>query len=83
MRKAELKTFWHSTPFVPFNIVLARSERLPVPRPDFLSLSPVRPMDELRSFGEKDIDHTSVDVMLIKAVETARNGSKNRRRGSR
>jgi len=77
MTATELKQFWHATPFVPFNIILAGSEKLHVPHPDFLSVSP---SGRIATVWKKGDNHTSVDVMLITAVETARNGTKAGRR---
>lgn len=73
----ELRKFWHATPFVPFNLVLASSERLHVPHPDFLS---VAPNGRTAHLWREDSDYTVVDVMLITALEMARNGSKPPRR---
>lgn len=80
MTATALKKFWHSTPFVPFNIVLADSEKLHVPHPDFLALSP---NGRVAHVWQNDDDYTAIDVMLITAVEKTRNGSKNRRRPNR
>ena len=77
MTATELKKFWHAAPFVPFNIVLAGAEKLRVPHPDFLSVSP---NGRIAHVWRNDDDHTAVDVMLITAVETSRNGSKQGRR---
>lgn len=80
MTATELKKFWHAAPFEPFNIVLAGSEKLHVPHPDFLSVSPT---GRIAYVWKKDDDHTAVDVVLITALETSRNGAKNRRRSGR
>ena len=77
MTATELKKFWHAAPFVPFNIVLAGAEKLSVPHPDFLSVSP---RGRIAHVWRNDDDHTAVDVMLITAIETSRNGSKQGRR---
>jgi uncharacterized protein YndB with AHSA1/START domain len=77
MTAPELKKFWHAAPFAPFNIVLAGAEKSHVPHPDFLSVSPT---GRIAYVWKKDDDHTAVDVMLITALETARNGRNDRRR---
>jgi hypothetical protein len=58
---------------VPFNIVLPGAEKLRVPHPDFLSVSP---NGRIAHIWRNDDDYTAIDVMLITAVETSRNGSK-------
>jgi hypothetical protein len=73
----ELKKFWHAAPFVPFNIVLAGAEKLRVSHPDFLSVSPD---GRIAHVWRNDDDHMAVDVVLITAIETSRNGSKQGRR---
>jgi uncharacterized protein YndB with AHSA1/START domain len=80
MTATELRKFWHAAPFEPFNIVLAGSEKLHVPHPDFLSVSP---SGRIAYVWKKGDDRTAVDVMLITAVETTRNGSKSRRSPNR
>ena len=80
MTATELRKLWHATPFVPFNIILAGSEKLPVPHPDFFALSP---KGRIAHIWREDDDYTVVDVMLITAVETTRNGSKSQRRRRR
>ena len=80
MTATEIRKFWHSTPFVPFHIVLAGSEKLLVPHPDFLALSP---NGRVAHVWQKGDDYTAVDVMLITALEKTRNGSNARRRRRR
>jgi hypothetical protein len=80
MKAAELKKFWHAAPFIPFNFVLAGADRLHVPHPDFLALSPD---GRIAHVWREDSDYTAVDVMLITALETARNGSKRQQRRRR
>ncbi|MEO6970976.1 MAG: hypothetical protein ABI217_08785 [Chthoniobacterales bacterium] len=80
MTATELRKLWHATPFVPFNIILAGSEKLPVPQPGFFALSP---KGRIAHIWQEDDDYTVVDVMLITAVETTRNGSKAQRRRRR
>lgn len=77
MTATELKRFWHAAPFGRFNIVLAGAEKLRVPHPDFLSVSP---NGRIAHVWKKDDDYTAIDVMLITALETARNGTNERRR---
>lgn len=40
MTATDLKNYRHAAPFVPFNIVLSSGERVAVPHPDFLTVSP-------------------------------------------
>ena len=76
MTATELKKYWHAAPFVPFNIVLPGGERVAVPHPDFLHVSP---SGRIAHVWKQDDDSASIDVFLITSVETARNGS--RRKG--
>ncbi len=76
MTATEIRKFWHTTPFAPFNIVLAGSEKLHVPHPDFLALSP---NGRVAHVWRKNDDYTAVDVMLITALKKTKNGSKSRR----
>lgn len=77
MTATELRKFWHAAPFEPFNVVLAGSEKLHVPHPDFLSVSP---SGRIAYVWKKGDDRTAVDLMLITAVETTRNGASAQRR---
>ncbi|MEQ1852334.1 MAG: hypothetical protein ABMA01_12160 [Chthoniobacteraceae bacterium] len=77
MTATELKRHWHAAPFVPFSIVLPSGERMPVPHPDFLTVSP---SGRIAQVWKKGDDRVSIDVFLITAVETARNASRSKRR---
>jgi hypothetical protein len=77
MTATELKVFWHATPFVPFNIVLPSGEKVPVPHPDFLTVSP---SGRIAQVWKKDDVRVSMDVFLITSVETMRASSRSKRR---
>lgn len=77
MTAIALKKFWRTSPFAPFNIVLAGAERLHVPHPDFLA---VAPNGRVAHVWKENGDYTAVDVMLITALERITNGTKRRRR---
>lgn len=77
MTAIELKNLWHTSPFQPFHIVLAGSEKLLVPHPDFLSIAP---NGRVAHIWKENGDYTAVDIMLITALEKAGNGAKRRRR---
>ena len=77
MTATELKVFWHAAPFVPFNIVLPSGEKVPVPHPDFLTVSP---SGRIAQVWKKGDERVSMDVFLITAVETARNASRSKGR---
>ena len=75
MTATELKKYWHASPFVPFNIVLPSGEKVPVPHPDFLTVSP---SGRIAHVWKKGDDSASIDVFLITAVETARYASRSK-----
>jgi hypothetical protein len=77
MTATELKVFWHATTFVPFNIVLPSGEKVPVPHPDFLTVSPSGRIAQVWKKGDVRV---SMDVFLITAVETARRASRSKGR---
>ena len=77
MTATELKKHWHAAPFVPFKIVLPSGERVPVPHPDFLTVSP---SGRIAQVWKKGDDRVSIDVFLITAVETAHHTSRSKRR---
>ena len=76
MTAPELRKFLHRTPFVAFDIVLPGRKKIPVPHPDFMSISP---SGRIAKVWLNDEDEAAVDVFLIKAVEEdARNGRRKR-----
>ncbi len=77
MTATELKKHWHAAPFVPFNIVLPSGEKVPVPQPDFLSVSPSGRIAQVWKKGDRSV---SIDVFLITSIETARRASRSRGR---
>ena len=79
MTATDLKNYWHASPFVPFNIVLSSGERVAVPHPDFLTVSPT---GTIAHVWRKDGNYVFIDVLLITAVETARHGVRSRRRST-
>lgn len=77
MTALELRQFWEAAPFVPFDIVLAGSEKLHVPHPDFLAIAPT---GRVAHVWKENGSYTAVDIMQITALEKSRNGTKRRRR---
>ena len=77
MTATELKDYWHASPFIPFNIVLPSGKKIPVPHPDFLTVSPSGRIAQVWKKGDQRV---SIGVFLITAIETARNGSRSKRR---
>ena len=77
MTATELKVVWHATPFVPFNIVLPSGEKVPVPHPDFLTVSPSGRIAQVWKKGDVRV---SMDVFLITSIETMRVASRSRGR---
>ena len=77
MTATELKGFWHAAPFVPFNILLPDGEKVPVPHPDFLTVSP---SGRIAQVWKKGDERVSIDVFLTTAVETGRHASRSKRR---
>ena len=77
MTATELKKYWHASPFVPFKIVLPSGEKVPVPHPDFLTVSP---SGRIAHVWKKGVDSASMDVFLITAIETVRHASRSRGR---
>ena len=77
MTATELKKYWHASPFVPFNIVLPGGERVSVPHPDFLTVSPSGRIAHVWKSGD---DSASIDVFLITAVETVRGAPRSKRK---
>ena len=73
MTATELREFWHASPFVPFNIVLPGGEKVPVPHPDFLTVSPSGRIARVWKKGDHSV---SIDVFLITSIETARGASR-------
>jgi hypothetical protein len=76
---AELRTYLHRAPFVPFDIVVpGRSKKIRVPHPDFMSISP---SGRIAHVWTSNDDSASLDIFLITAVEMpARNGKARRSR---
>jgi hypothetical protein len=64
----QLRKWWHASPFIPFNLVLPGEERVHVPHPDFLTISPGGRIAQVWTGNE---DYTQLDVLLVTAVETA------------
>jgi hypothetical protein len=77
MTATELQDYWRATPFVPFNIVLPSGEKVPVPHPDFLTVSP---SGRIARVWKKDDHSVSIDVFLITAVETADHAPRSKRK---
>jgi hypothetical protein len=77
MTATELKRYWHATPFVPFKIVLPSGERVPVPHPDYLTVSPSGRIAGVWKKGDQSV---SFEVIRITAVETARRASRSKRK---
>lgn len=77
MTATELKEFWHASPFVPFKIVLPSGEKVPVPHPDFLTVSPSGRIAQVWKKGDVTV---SMDVFLITSVETAHHTSRSKRK---
>ena len=77
MTATELKEFWHASPFVPFYIVLPSGEKVPVPHPDFLTVSPSGRIARVWKKGDVTV---SMDVFLITSVETMRVTSRSKGR---
>lgn len=76
MTATELRKFLHRAPFVPFDIVLPGRKKIPVPHPDFMSISP---SGRIAHVWLDDEDHAAVDVFLITSVEeNSRNGKQKR-----
>ena len=75
MTATELKDHWHAAPFVPFNIVLPGGERVSVPHPDFLTVSPSGRIARVWKKGDHSV---AIDVFLITAIETMRQASRSR-----
>jgi hypothetical protein len=72
----ELRKFLHRAPFVPFDIVLPGREKIPVPHPDFMSISP---SGRIAHVWLDDEDHAAINVFLITSVEeNSRNGKRKR-----
>jgi hypothetical protein len=74
MTATELRKFWHRAPFVPFDLVVPGRDRLHVPHPHFLSVSPT---EQVAHIWKPNGDYAVVDVLLITAIE------ENRRRARR
>lgn len=75
MTSTELKEYWQRTPFVPFDIVVPGRQKLRVPHPDFLSISPSGRIAHVWKTGDSG---ASLDIFLITALET-NSGSKLKR----
>ena len=76
MTATELKKYWHASPFIPFDIVMSGSQKLPVPHPDFLNISP---SGRIAILWLRDEDWTSVDIFMITALETRKRNAKRKR----
>ena len=76
MTATELRKFWHSNPFIPFDIVVPGRPKLHVPHPDFLNVSP---SGRIAKVWLNDEDEASVDVFLITAVGQNSGNGKRRR----
>jgi hypothetical protein len=79
MTATKLKEYWHASPFVPFRIVLPSGEKVPVPHPDFLSISPSGRIADVWKKGDEKI---SIDVFLITSIETVRRRPKSKGRAA-
>lgn len=76
MTATELRKFWHRAPFVPFDIIVPGREKLHVPHPDFLTVSP---SGRIAKVWFDNDEEAAVDLLLITAVEeNARNGRRKR-----
>lgn len=75
MTATELKSFWHRSPFEPFDIVVPGRQKLHVPHPDFLTVSPT---GRTAHVWKKDGDYAVLDIFLITVLETTRNGKRGR-----
>ncbi|MEO6785647.1 MAG: hypothetical protein ABI318_05890 [Chthoniobacteraceae bacterium] len=66
MTATRLREFLHAVPFKPFKIHLPSGEKIRVPHPDFVSVSPSGRIANV--FGPKDETY-SLDIFLITALE--------------
>jgi hypothetical protein len=73
---AELRKYLHRAPFVPFDIVLPGREKIPVPHPDFMSISP---SGRIAHVWLDDEDSAPLDVLLMTAVEMNSSNGKRKR----
>jgi hypothetical protein len=73
---AELRKFWHRSPFVPFEITLPGRSKLKIPHPDFLTVSPT---GRVAHVWTRDDDYAVVDIFLITALETNSRATKQKR----
>jgi hypothetical protein len=76
MTAAELREYWHRSPFVPFEIVVPGRKKIRVPHPDFLSISP---SGQIAHVWKTDDSGASLDIFLITAIETSSRASKQKR----
>jgi hypothetical protein len=76
MTAAELRKFWHRAPFVPFDIIVPGRQKLHVPDPDFLTVSP---SGRVGHVWMRDDDYAAVDIFLITALEENSRASKQKR----
>ncbi|MDQ2659482.1 MAG: hypothetical protein M3Y03_03600 [Verrucomicrobiota bacterium] len=80
MTATELREYWHRAPFVPFEIILPGRDKISVPHPDFLSVSP---SGRIAHVWTSNDTWASLDVFLITGIETySRNGKTRPRRKS-
>ncbi|MDQ6808465.1 MAG: hypothetical protein M3Z64_03425 [Verrucomicrobiota bacterium] len=77
MTAIERKKCWRRSPFVPFDIIVPGREKLHVPHPDFLSVSP---SGRIAKVWLNDDDEAAVDVLPITALEENSNGGKKHRK---
>jgi hypothetical protein len=73
---SELKKFWQRSPFVPFEIVLPGRQKLRVPHPDFLTISP---SGRVAHVWMRDDDYAAIDIFLITALEENSRARKQKR----
>lgn len=76
MTADRIRTLLHAAPFAPFCVQLANGQRLPVPHPDFVSLSGTGRTIIINGKGE---DFQVVDVMLITNIEVKPSKTKSAR----
>jgi hypothetical protein len=80
MTSAQFVKVWKSAPFRPFAIHLADGRSLPIPHPDYVSLSPT---GRTASVWEDDADAFEiVDLLLVTSLKSL-NAKKNGKSGKR
>ncbi len=73
MTATELRTWQRANPFVPFKILLPGEKSLPVPHPDFLSISPSGRIAEV---WDKDDSRVTLDIFPILGIQEFRKRTK-------